>query len=253
MKIISLNTWGGRAGRDLILNFFRENKDVDVFCLQEIWSGGQEIARKYNELGDLSDVMYDFFDIVPEILSDYNYYFRPHVGDHYGLCIFVKKTIPVEEEGEYFVHKDKDFTPDDSVGIGGHARNLQFVKIGSDNPITIWNFHGLWNGQGKSDTQDRITQSKNITKALENTTGPHVLIGDFNLLPETKSVKIIENSGMKNMITEYGIKSTRTSFYTKELKFADYAFVSPEVEDVNFEVLPDEVSDHSALLLEITP
>jgi hypothetical protein len=39
MRILSLNTWGGRAGRDIQLDFFRRLKDeVDIFCLQEVWS-----------------------------------------------------------------------------------------------------------------------------------------------------------------------------------------------------------------------
>ena len=56
---------------------------------------------------------------------------------------------------------------------------------------------------------------------------------------------------MRNLIKEYGITSTRTSFYEKENKFADHAFVSSDIEVVDFKVLPDEVSDHAALYLEI--
>jgi len=39
MKIITLNTWGGRAGKELLLSFFEKYRDdADIFCLQEIWS-----------------------------------------------------------------------------------------------------------------------------------------------------------------------------------------------------------------------
>jgi endonuclease/exonuclease/phosphatase family metal-dependent hydrolase len=55
--------------------------------------------------------------------------------------------------------------------------------------------------------------------------------------------------GMRNLIREYKITSTRTSFYPKTEKFADYFFVSPEVQVNDFQVLPDEVSDHAPLLL----
>ena len=57
---------------------------------------------------------------------------------------------------------------------------------------------------------------------------------------------------MRNLVKEYEITSTRTSFYKKsEDKHADYIFVSNGIEVKDFRVLPEEVSDHSALYLEI--
>jgi len=77
-----------------------------------------------------------------------------------------------------------------------------------------------------------------------------VLAGDFNLLPDAESAKIIENAGLRNLIKEYGITSTRTSFYKKPEKYADYIFVSSGVKVKKFEVMPEEVLDHAALFLE---
>lgn len=39
MKVISLNTWAGFGGKEKLLAFFEAHKDVDIFCLQEVWSG----------------------------------------------------------------------------------------------------------------------------------------------------------------------------------------------------------------------
>jgi hypothetical protein len=37
MKIITLNTWGGRAGSDKIINFFKKHKNkIDVFCFRSL-------------------------------------------------------------------------------------------------------------------------------------------------------------------------------------------------------------------------
>ena len=57
---------------------------------------------------------------------------------------------------------------------------------------------------------------------------------------------------MRNLIAEFGITSTRSSLYTKPLRFADYMFVSNGIEVKDFKVLPDEVSDHLALYLEFS-
>ena len=84
-------------------------------------------------------------------------------------------------------------------------------------------------------------------KTLSN---PYVMCGDFNLLPNTQSIKKLEDFGLRNLIKENNITSTRTSFYTKTEKFADYALLSDEIDIKDFKVLPDEVSDHSPLYLE---
>ena len=74
-------------------------------------------------------------------------------------------------------------------------------------------------------------------------------MGDFNLLPETQSIKKLESIGLRNLIKEYGVTSTRTAHYTKLEKYADYMFVSRDIEVADFKVLPDAVSDHSPLYL----
>ncbi len=78
---------------------------------------------------------------------------------------------------------------------------------------------------------------------------PKILCGDFNLKPDTESMKILEKD-MDNLIKIYKITSTRTSLYPKEEKFADYILTSKEIVLNKFEVLPDEVSDHAPLLLD---
>jgi endonuclease/exonuclease/phosphatase family metal-dependent hydrolase len=136
----------------------------------------------------------------------------------------------------------------DALTVG---KNVQWVTF-KDKNLTICNFHGIWNGQGKTDTEDRINQSKNIINALKSFDTEIVLCGDFNLLPETKSLQMIkEDLGFRDLIEEYNVTSTRTSHYTKEPKFADYVFVSKGITVKDFKVLPDEVSDHAPLYVEV--
>ena len=61
---------------------------------------------------------------------------------------------------------------------------------------------------------------------------------------------MIEATGMRNLIKEYNITSTRTSFYKKPVRFADFVFVSKDIKVNDFKVLPDEVSDHAPLFLD---
>lgn len=253
MKIISLNTWGGRAGKEHLLEFFAQHKDVDIFCLQEVWSAPYEHLQGHVAGGqtmDHSNILVYGLQEISKILDTHEAYFKPHHLDNYGLLMFVKKDLRVVEEGEIFVHKERGYIPEGDVGR--HARNLQFVTVETEKGnYTVLNFHGLWNGQGKEDSEERLLQSEKILKFLGGKSHPFVLCGDFNLLPGTSSLKMIEDFGLRNLISEFGITSTRTSFYTKPEKFADYVFVSPQIEVKSFSVLPDEVSDHAALELVI--
>ncbi len=242
MKIITLNVWAGRVSQKLV-NFFDQNNTIDVFCLQEVYHNG--IEDNDTKLKD-----YEIFSKIKKVLPCHRSYFRPHLLGHYGLAIFSKKEIEVLEEGDVFVHKYKGYIPEENLGF--HARNIQYIKIKHNNKnLTILNFHGLWNNQGKTDTEDRIQQSKNILDFIQKIDGEIILCGDFNLLPETESIKIFESNGLVNLIKKYEINSTRTSLYEKPDKFADYVFVTKGVNAKDLKVLPDEVSDHSALLLEI--
>lgn len=249
MKLISLNTWGGRGGKENLLAFFDRNKDVDVFCLQEVWNGGHEMIGRVAGGTPLIGVVPSMFDELGKVLENHSPYFRPHFKDYYGLAMFVKKSLKLREEGEIFVYKDKGYIYEEEVG--NHARNLQYATIETDKGLrTILNFHGLWNGRGKTDSDERLLQSNNIVRFLENLSNPHVLCGDFNLRPDTTSLKKLEDSKMRNLIKEYGITSTRSSFYKKAERFADYTFVSNGVTVKDFKMLPDEISDHLAMYLE---
>lgn len=254
MKIVTLNTWGGRAGSQGLLDFFTKYRDdVDIFCLQEMWSAPYEDLEGQVVGGvDLNNenIMTTGVQQISALLDDYTAYFRPSYNNNYGLMMFVKNTIKVIEENEFFVYKDKHYVP--MGDQGNHARNIQCVKFMQNNQIlNVINFHGLWNGQGKTDTDDRILQSQKIIDFISGVGSDIVLCGDFNLLPDTKSLQMFRDYGLKDLIGEYNVQSTRTSLYKKPIRLADYAFVSPSLPVIDFRVLPDEVSDHNALMIEI--
>lgn len=253
MKIISLNTWGGRAGKENLLAFFKTHANTDIFCLQEIWADAYEHLDGHLAGGvkiNNEQIMVHGLQEISEALPNHAAFFRPHYGDNYGLLMLVRKSLSVLEEGEVFVFKHKGYVPEGDAG--NHARNIQYVTIETKaGPITVINFHGLWNGKGKTDTEDRMQQSKNILAFVKKLDGEHLLCGDFNLLPDTESIKLFESEGLRNLIREYGVASTRTSFYTKPEKHADYVFVTKSLRVQDFKVLPDEVSDHAPLLIEV--
>lgn len=245
MKLITLNVWGGRLHNE-IMKFLEDNQDIDIFCFQEVYDnahGKDTIWLNGTNLECLKDLQ--------KALPNHQPYYHPHLGDWWGLAMFVKKSITVSDVDEIFVHKYKGHDIE-SEKLGHTAKNIQYVTVLNDNKkISILNIHGLWNGQGKNDSEDRISQSRKIVDFINGLKNDFVFCGDFNLLPETESIKMIEKElGVRNLIKDFGITSTRTSFYTKPDKYADYIFTSSGVQVKHFSVLPDELSDHSALFIE---
>lgn len=242
LKIISLNTWGGKI-KQPILDFFESNKDIDIFCLQGVYNNAD--IKTLNI--EYTDDNLNLFNDIGNVLSNYNSLFRPQRDDFYGLAIFIKKDIGILRDKHVSIYKAENFN-----GSENYPSILQHIQILIKNEIiNITHLHGLWTGKGKDDTEDRIKQSQNIIDFLKTLEGDIVLCGDFNLNPNTESIKMIEDFGLRNLIRENNIKSTRTSFYPKDRdsRFADYTFVSKGIEVKSFEIMPDEVSDHSPVRL----
>jgi endonuclease/exonuclease/phosphatase family metal-dependent hydrolase len=241
MKIITLNTWGGKI-REPFLKFIEKYKDVDIFCFQEIYDNAEEIMGK-----EYPDVMLNGFSDLQKLLPGHQGFYRPVLLGVYGIAIFVKKNIQVTEEGDKLIHSNTR----ESITDGHHSRNMQWIKFNlNGKELTLINVHGMWTGTGKNDTPERLSQSNIIRELMDKPGTSKIVCGDFNLNPDTESVKILAE-GMQNLIKDFSITSTRTSYYTKNSPFADYMFASKDLKVKDFKVLPEEASDHSALLLEI--
>lgn len=234
--------------RDPLLDFISSKKDeTDIFCFQEILNGGEEEAIKMWGTEQVKE--HKLLSLATEILSDHTPYYYAHLGDFSGLTIFVRKNVEVLNEGEVWVYGSKGQVR--GVSSKFSPRNLQHVTIlVGDSPVTVINFHGLWSGGGKEDNEERLLQSKNIVDFMKGLENRFLICGDFNLEPNTESIKMLEDFGLRNLIKEYGITSTRTSYYTKPVRFADYTLVSEGIKVNDFQVLPDEVSDHSPMFLD---
>lgn len=240
MKLITLNAWGGHVEQPFF-DFIKKNKSAEIWCFQEVYNNAS--ARIST---DGRKVHLNLFGELQQLLNEHVGFFRPVVAGSFGMCTFIKKSIQVLAEGEIIIHENPNYT-----GRGPrHPRNLQWLKLLSGHrEWHVINVHGLWNGNGKTDTPERLLQSEKIKTFANTITTPLVMAGDFNLRPDTKSLETIA-SGLNDLVKAYNIHTTRTSYYTKEERYADYIFTSNEIKVQHFEVMPDEVSDHAPLLLE---
>ncbi len=266
LKLETLNIWGGRVYQPLMEHLQKQAQAVDIFCFQEVYStpsgrtftreivGPDESRQPTNDSSARANIYEELRQALPEFHGYYSSS-QDRYDTHgpvdfplsFGLAIFARKTLQIEEEGDLFVHRAKNSVQEtDNATIG---RNLQFVQFRRNGKqFTVVNLHGLWSGKGKTDSPERMEQSRKIRVFLQSVSGATILCGDFNLLPDTQSLNLLEQE-MRNLVKEYRATSTRSQFYKKPDKFADYILVSPEVIVDDFKVLEEVVSDHQPLLV----
>ena len=262
MKLISLNTWDGKAFAPLMEFVKQHSESTDIFSLQEVLDSHLDVVEsrgaRINLLAEMTKALHAF-----------DYYFEP---EGYGLdetgpialdiasgqAIFFKKsTIKPIREGAIFVYKNRHrlelYEKLEELGC-----NFQYFCFEAEGKkFTLLNLHGIPYPGDKLDNRDRLSQSKKILEFLARESCAKILCGDFNLMPETKSVKMIEDADMINLIKKFKIGCTRSRlspFYGNGdfQKFADYMFVSPDVNILSFDVPDLEVSDHLPMVLEFS-
>jgi len=244
MKLISLNILGGQNTKEL-LSFIRRNTDVDIFCFQEVFDKG--ICTRPEMEGSNMNI----FGEISIALREYKGYFAPHQDDEEGLAIFVKNTFHIDEYNDIFVHRYKNAMFDNHGDeLGRNIQHIMFKHKGKE--INIINFHGLWSKLGKVDTPERELQSIKILDFLKTLRGEVILCGDFNLMPDTYSIKVFRDYRLTDLIKKFKVTSTRSSMYKGEVKYADYIFCSKGLVIKEFKVFSDDVSDHLPLYLEFS-
>lgn len=260
MKLVSLNTWGGKIYNPLTEYVKKQSKDTDIFCFQEVFHSPESRISS----GNKTDLYNSFLKILPQFTGFYSPTFTGYDTEQkvdfpleFGQATFIRRNLQLISEETYFVHGEFDYKP--PVNLPGVKdgmdlpRNMHCIKLKiNKKEILIGNFHGYWFPGPKNDTSQRIAQSKKIRKIYDDFKGPKIIAGDFNLMPNTKSMEILEED-MMNLIKKFRIKSTRNQHYTKTPeRFADYVLVSKEVKVNSFYVPEKVISDHLPLVLDFS-
>jgi endonuclease/exonuclease/phosphatase family metal-dependent hydrolase len=228
MKIISLNAWQGKQGKELEAYLRQHSEDTHVFCFQEAEGHcdalRSELLPKWQSLTARS---YDYHYKMEVVLT------TCFTTDFELLAAGTLSAPDREKRSSLWVHLKKE-----------------------KEEYWICNVHGSAFPEDKNDSPARLGQSQDIIDFLRDKKGQRIVMGDFNLNPDTESVKMFEAAGYRNLIRDYEIDTTRNEISwakypdNKQL-FADYTFVGPEVAVKSFQVPKNEASDHLPMELEI--
>jgi len=268
MKLISLNICAGEQTESLVKFITESAETADIFCFQEVVkSDDAELIKKHPRV--------NIFSIIQSALPDFSVSFTP-ISDArspiyfqnnvfycaIGLATFVRKSFLIKNTQEIILCKIPKKAAQEDVRYDLLTIKMLLLKIlGEKGVFMVGNVHGIAYPGSKMDTKPRLTQSRNIISALKLFSGPKIVTGDFNLLPNTRSIALLEEAELRNLIKEYGIKTTRGSLVKKLhpeyglgknnfQEFADYMFISRDISPRNFLVPDIPVSDHLPLIFE---
>jgi hypothetical protein len=230
LRAIFLNSWFGKAGKPFFDFVKSESSKTDIFCFMEV------SPDLYN---DISAILKNFRGLYDEGM------FLKEIDAECGQAVFINRRVELISNGRVSIYRQLK----NDIGF------MQYLELqGGRQKLWLGSVHGKTRPGDKFDTQTRLNQSNIIIKFFADKNGPKIIGGDFNLMPDTKSVAMFEEAGYKNLIKKFGIKNTRNKISWKQFNniqhFADYVFVSPDVKVNKFEVPYMEISDHLPQILD---
>ena len=259
MKLISFNI-GIKIDNSKEIGNFVKNQNLDIVAFQEIIRHFDEsVFDMYKSQKDIKEIIggnlpYSFFG--PQWIADA---MRKNGKMHRDFNGFVEQgneiisKFPILNATNEFYYKHYSLELEwDNFHTEDHPRCVQVVELDVDGKnLQILNLHGLYS-RDKQDSERALNQCKYVLEVAKRKNIPTIIVGDFNLLPETKSIEILDKE-FKNLIKEYKIQSTRPNFddgTDQGNNVVDFIFVNDKIKVNNFEVININISDHLPLLLD---
>lgn len=267
MQLISLNTLCGFFFEPLMEFVKASAEKTDFFCFQEVADtqvpGSVNKGYRPNLFSELAKALPDFQGFFVSMHRFHEAFDSPlYSGENvsFGMAIFLKKELEILQKGSFFIHNNvHSYVQSDT---SSYPHKLQYIQLNAGGRLlTVCNFYGTPRPGTKLDTPERILQSQKALDFLLKQKGEKIIAGDFNLLPETKSITMFEESGFRNLVKEFSIPTTRGSINKKMnpqyantpqgfQEFADYAFISSGIAPLEFRVPDLPISDHLPLILD---
>lgn len=226
MKIVFLNVWRGEV-RESLADFLRAHAaNTDVFCFQEASPEFRALCREllagFEERNERKHESDDEF-------YEQSTYVKP------GITVLSSESLLQDEE---------------ACGLA-----LSVTLSVDGKTVTVCNVHGVSQPGQKLDDPGRLKQSREIIASLEKKEGCKIIGGDFNLMPETESVRMFAKKGYRDLIQEFRIGNTRNelswAMYQNKQYYSDYAFLGEGMKVEEFSVPYNEISDHLPLILRV--
>ena len=262
MRLISLNVALFEANNHLLSAFLQKQKP-DIVCLQEI-SRGLENSVNDNYMSkdtvDLATSKLKYFFYGPcSVMDDFeqkNFHgkeiFRFEFGGLLEFGNYTKSKYKIVKGQNVFVQNHFTYATDASKWPEEDYRAVLVTDhIIQGKKLRIMNYHGVWT-RNKQGNEKSLAANKIINKLASQAEGEVIICGDFNLFPDTPSMKLFEKN-LISLVDIFDIETTRPA--SNELSglkrnVVDYMWVSKGIKAKKFEVMDSNVSDHLPLVLD---
>lgn len=261
LTVATFNTWAGSlTGLDLNPVGYIKTlaRDHHVVGLQEVHQTNDGLCPKEryvhardpgSRVGPIDTQLYNHLF---EALTDthevfYTSHFREGLHDceiadkriQYGNMLLVRRDCRIVGHHADYIWGSGELNSENRKTLAGRpgSRAAQCITIKRGRKyVTIMNIHGLWTKRGKIDIPARVVQSENIIRLIEHhharlslTVRPLVLVmGDLNytsvmdtLHDLVASPQLFPDGGV-NLNTQFGVIDTRTIWYKKPGREADF-------------------------------
>lgn len=263
MRLICLNVALFETNNDKLSDFLLKQAP-DIICLQEV---SERIDQSTKDLYISKHIIdkstkylkYFFFSPTWIIKSFFQKNFHKQkeysidLGGYMNAGNYIKSKFKIINSQNIYVQNNtpKIINGENWPDEDSKAFQIVDLDLGNSKKLRIINYHGIWT-QDKLGNKRTLQACKKICKMGLEKDYPVIIAGDFNLFPDTESIKIFQDKFV-SLVDEYNIQTTRpksNELSSLKRNVVDYIFVSKDVKINSFEVLDSDVSDHLPLILD---
>ncbi len=247
LKILQWNIWFQEKAENIIKLVKKINPDI--LCFQEV-----TIGSSYNNKQDVAKIIAEKINFEYNFSNAHKYEFpiTPKGESNYGgNGIFSK--FPIIKNSNFPI-----VNPSDSKDFPYERRTCAVSKIQlSDNKtITMATAHSSYNPRF-IENKEKLKEIKKLVDFFKNNKEKLIFTGDLNLIPNTKSVKLIEKQ-----LVHCGPDYKEPTWTTKPFSFmgfeetklrwrVDYVFATKDIKVISSKILKTKYSDHLPILIEV--
>lgn len=262
MLLLSLNVALFESNNDKLYQFLL-NQKADIICLQEVAEKiDPDVNPAYLSRDPIDkatlNLPYSFFGPT-WIIKDFhrkNFHKRDSFDFEFGGFLtsgnLMKSKFQMIKTTNVFIkYKRLKFT-DWSTWPQKQPKAVQVVDLELPNSqkLRVLNYHGIWTKE-KIGNEETLAACKKINKLAKEVDYPAIIVGDFNLFPDTESMRVFAD--FRSLVDEYQIQTTRpqsNELSHLERNVVDFILISKGVKVTSFAVLNSDVSDHLPLVLD---
>lgn len=246
LKLIQVNIYAGKYW-DALIEFLK-TENPDFITAQEVTSGRE------NRIDDKTADLFELLKRELNLVGAYHKDFDVDGNGHMGNAVLTRHKIASSKA--VILKPYRMVTHDEFVShefFPTFPRHALDATISVDGRVMhIISTHGAWTAPPQ-DTDETLRQARLLANYLSLLEEPFLLAGDFNNIPDSKTIGLI-NAVSNNLMTGSGIKQTTHPKIHKIVPrgyLVDYIFASKDFKLRSIRVPEVTVSDHLPVIAEV--